>query len=326
MLDAEAIKSALSDPRNICGALGLLDHARRSVGGLLIRCPSHDERTPSCSVTRGPDGTIRVRCFACGFTGDVFSLVAAVDGLGTRRDFMRVIERAARLAGLDADVESGPRPMAPPPPDCPFPPQPEVERLWDNASPLAQDHEAAEYFASRGLDAHSLDTCDLVRAIGRRLPAWAIYGAGDWNESGHRAIVRMFDPSGTFRSVRAIRIRFGGSDIPKRLPPKGYRASGLVMANEFGRGILDGTNRYGRMLICEGEPDFLTVSTEPFGEPQAVLGIVSGSWTGAMAARISDAAEVLVMTHNDKAGDGYAREINSTIGHRCNVLRAKVPT
>ena len=49
------------------------------------------------------DGTIAAHCFGCGAGGDVLSLVAAARGLDTRRDFPRVVELAADLAGGSLD-------------------------------------------------------------------------------------------------------------------------------------------------------------------------------------------------------------------------------
>jgi hypothetical protein len=49
------------------------------------------------------DDTIAVRCHACGFSGDVLSLVAAVEQLDAKRDFAAVLKRAGALAGIDVD-------------------------------------------------------------------------------------------------------------------------------------------------------------------------------------------------------------------------------
>ena len=94
------VREALSDPWAVIRALGLDKGAQRQAGGTLICCPAHGDRTPSCSVTRGPDGTVRVRCFGCDLAGDVFSLVAAVHKLDVRRDFPAVLREAASLAGV----------------------------------------------------------------------------------------------------------------------------------------------------------------------------------------------------------------------------------
>jgi len=100
---APELRQRLSDPRDLCRRLGLIKGAQPQAGGLLVLCPAHSERTPSCSVTRGPDGTVRVRCFSCDFSGDALDLVAAVFRLS--RDFEQVLERAAELAGMTLVAE-----------------------------------------------------------------------------------------------------------------------------------------------------------------------------------------------------------------------------
>lgn len=96
-IDAEAVKRSLSDPAAVAQALGL--KAKRQARGVIVCCPWHDEKTGSCSIIRGADGTISVKCFGCQHTGDVFSLVAAVSGLNVRTDFPAVVEKAAAIAG-----------------------------------------------------------------------------------------------------------------------------------------------------------------------------------------------------------------------------------
>jgi len=97
-LDAKQLRKDLSDPRGLCASLGYIEKARpQQGGGLFIRCPAHLEKTPSCSVTVGLDGTIRVRCFSCGFTGDALHLVALARGLDIKRDFLAVLMEAASI-------------------------------------------------------------------------------------------------------------------------------------------------------------------------------------------------------------------------------------
>ena len=108
----DAIKRALADPGDVARRLSLdLRGAQRQAGGgLLVRCPSpgHGDRTASCSLTRGDDGTLRVRCFGCELAGDVFSLVAAVRGLDVARDFRTVLQEAAALVGVDVEDREHP--------------------------------------------------------------------------------------------------------------------------------------------------------------------------------------------------------------------------
>jgi DNA primase len=100
---ARAIRHALTDVRRVCTELGLLDGPRsfqRQPRGLTIRCPWHDDRSPSCSVRLADDGTIAVHCFACDKGGDVLSLIAIVRGLDVQRDFREILRAGAELAGL----------------------------------------------------------------------------------------------------------------------------------------------------------------------------------------------------------------------------------
>jgi DNA primase len=100
---ARAIRHALTDVRRVCTELGLLDGPRsflRQPRGLTIRCPWHDDRSPSCSVRVANDGTIAAHCFACDKGGDVLSLIAIVRGLDVQRDFREILRAGAELAGL----------------------------------------------------------------------------------------------------------------------------------------------------------------------------------------------------------------------------------
>lgn len=100
----QRIRARLDDPTELCRLLGLLDgYKRQAGGGVLVCCPAHKDRSPSCSVTHGDGGTVRVRCFACDFTGDAITLIATVHGLDTRGDFKRVLEIGAGLADIPID-------------------------------------------------------------------------------------------------------------------------------------------------------------------------------------------------------------------------------
>ena len=95
-VDAGEVKRRLCDPRYVATALGL-KWWPASGRGCKVCCPAQDENTPSCSLTVGADGTLRVRCFGCGWTADVFGLVAAVRGLDVKSDFVAVKLEASAL-------------------------------------------------------------------------------------------------------------------------------------------------------------------------------------------------------------------------------------
>jgi DNA primase len=334
-----AIKARLTDPRAVCEKLGLLTGATRQGGGLLVRCPAHGDRTPSCSVTRGRDKTLRVRCFGCAFSGDVFHLIAARLALDVRTRFQEVLAHAAVLAGVSLDDGAPPpRPARPPPrlspvPERPYPPTAQVVALWAACQPVPDDHEVAACLEARGLDPDAVETFDVARALPRTtvVPRWARFGDHGWTETGHRLVVAMYDAEGVLRSVRAWRVT--DNETPKRLPPTGYRASGLVMADALGRRLLASGAPRGpwpsghprRAVVVEGEPDFVTWATR-FSDANetatAVFGIVAGSWTDQMATRIPDGTRVLLRTDADAAGDRMAEAVRASLADRCHVKRS----
>ncbi len=318
---AREVKNALTSPQKLCEALGIADGSKRQSTGLLVCCPVHGEKDASCSVTIGPDGTIRVRCFACDFGGDALHLIAACHGLDLRSDFKQVLAAGADIAGhlqLRDEILGGERlperkpVQAPAPrPEVDYPPQAEVDALWEACKPVTSDDECRAHLLSRGIQPGPVFVYNLARVIPRdaSLPHWARYRGRTWTQTGHRLLVRMFDASGAARSVRAWRIVDG--DSPKRLPPGGCRASDLVMVNQAAWLMLRRRWCPTRLVIAEGEPDWLTSAVA--WSDNASIGIVSGSWNEEFARTVPRGTEVVVNTHNDEAGDRYAEQILSTL-------------
>lgn len=330
---AAEIRRTLVNPRAVCDRLGLLQGATTQTGqGVTIRCPAHGERTPSCSVTIGRDGTLRFRCFGCQATGDVLTLVATVHDLDVRTNFREVLLAAAELAGLSQVVdelndrkpyEPRPLPSLPEPgPERDYPDASEVAALWALGGPVAADPASGGHLVGRGLNARTVDSLGLLRALpdGARLPGWASYRGQPWTRSGHRMVVRVFDAAGVLRSVRAWRVE--GDAPAKRLPPAGHKATGLVMANRHALELLTGERTTPRVVVvAEGEPDFATCSL--LWPTVAVFGITSGSWSADFAKRIPLGSEVVIRTHNDQAGDKYAKDILETVKTRAVVRRSE---
>ena len=71
--------------------------------------PDHDDRNPSMGFHLDADGIARVRCFACGWSGDVIDLAALDNKLDARRDFKEAVRLAADGAGAMLDGADGPR-------------------------------------------------------------------------------------------------------------------------------------------------------------------------------------------------------------------------
>lgn len=332
---AAEIRRSMTDPERLCKALGLTEGLQRQAGGVICRCPAHKENTASCSVTKGPDGTIRAKCFGCEWTGDALTMVAMVHGLDVRTEFKDVLLEAASAAGLHQIVDElrggkkyEPRalPAAPPvEPDRDYPDPADVAALWAAAGPVDADEDSRWHFEGRGLDARAATRMGLARALvlGNgtwcQAPQWARYRGSWWPEHGFRVIVPVYDAAGSMRSVRAWRTTDG--EGPKRLPPAGHRASELVLSNEIGVEMLAGkATAPCRIVLCEGEPDFIVWALRAPWLP--VLGVLSGSWSPAFAQRIPYGSEVIVRTHHDDAGDRYAAHVIKTTKERAVVRRS----
>ena len=315
---ARAIRERLTDARKLCGELGLLEGHKRQTGGVIIRCPSHKEKTASCSVRLGPDRTLAVRCHACDFTGDALTLIATLRGLDVHRpdDFRKVLDEGAELARYDLHNDDSSRPpRAPRPPPPSYPHAEDVAALWALAQPLSNDMEAVTYLTGRALDVATIERLDLARLLphGVAVPAWARCGL-PWPASGHRLLLPVYNASGAICSLRAWRL--DGQD-PKRVAPAGYSTAGLVLANAAGRELLATGTTNVDLVVVEGEPDFLTWSIA--SEGRAVLGIVAHAWTIGLAARVPDGVRVALRVHRDGAGDKYAAALQSSFSDRCEL-------
>lgn len=323
------IRRILSDPAGLCERLGLTEGMRRQSGGVLIRCPVHRDKSPSCSVRVERDGTIWAHCFGCDFAGDAIDLVASVYDLD---DFRETLKVAADLAGVSylLDATRSDRPVLPPrrpvvaseaPPTRTYPPEPEIASLWGSCGRVAVDGVISGMLTSRAIDPVLVDCCRIAGALPvGPLPNWAKYRGSSWLQTGHRLVLPVYDAMGALRSVRAWRVT--DHDSPKRLPPGGHKATGLVLANDDTLDLLRGDGGPTRLVVVEGEPDFLTWATRHQGP---VVGLLSGAWTQAHADRIPFGSVVDLRTHCDTAGDKYAGQFVETMKGKGVTVRRLQP-
>jgi CHC2-type zinc finger protein len=328
------IASSFRDPRALVAALGLERAAKRlGRGGIQVLCPWHNEKSPSCAVSVGRDGSVFVKCFGCDRSGDALGLIAAAKQLDVKSQYREVLEVACELGGLhDAlaelrgehapsepreQVETLPMPIA-----RAYPPQDELLGFWATCLGVTWDNAATGLLRGRGIDPERVERLDLARTPPDAvpLPAWATYQGRSWLDTGHRMVLPVYDSDGHMRSVRAWRVTDGES--PKRLPPAGYRASELVLANGVGLCMLRGEPVPGNVVLVEGEPDWMTRSM--INQDIAVIGIGSGSWSPAFAQRVPYGSQVLVRTHRDRAGDGYALKVLESVRGRAQVYRLSI--
>lgn len=261
---------------------------------------------------------------------------------GTAIDFIS-LSRSLSVAGAIQELErragAGPshaparvRAAAPT-----WPPAAEVGALWGACKPLTLDGEIAAAWESRAITVAHVEDRDLARGLprGAHVPGWARCGGEAWSAGDHRLIVPMYDEHGRLRSLHA-RAAQAQKGIPKGLSPAGFAMGGLVMADPLARLLLAGlpcgdgepaseaVRRYG-LVICEGVPDFLTWAAlwgDAAETAPAVIGIISGSWTAEVAARVPDGTGTFVRAHADDAGAKYARQITASLQDRCTVRLA----
>jgi len=312
-----------ADVLALASQLGLKTGRRRCFGpcpscGAERRHPSRRDPRLACGVAFHRRGW---QCFECDATGDAIDLLAFVEH-GRRYRDLSAHERAQlheRWARSDVRAVAPQTPREAPPR---YPDKSTVEALWRACGPVMADDEVSSYLHGRGVRPGDVAFLHLARALPRDLTApWATLGGRSWAECGCRLIVPLRDAGGRLRSVLARRVR--GSGV-KSAAPFEYERRRLVMADDLAlvllqMGAAPASWPRTRVVICEGEMDFLTVASQVSDADEdapAVFGITSGAWCRAVADRIPDGAEVVIATDPGAAGDRYADRIVASFGRR----------
>lgn len=349
--DARTVREALRDPLQLARALGFCEGRagwgkgatwRTIAGGVQVLCPAHQERSPSCSITRGDDGTVRVRCFGCDLAGDALHLVAAVHGLDVRAHFRHVLGAAADIAGVRLDDASR-RAATPPPRRVPPPaPPPPVDAVSPDAfaelarvlfeacsldAPDAGDVRA--YLDGRGILGGALADGwgalpSSLRAQGDvRARIVASVGVEVWERSGlahpcdgdrfaygstHRVCIPWRDVDGriTWLQRRAP----GTVDGPRYVAPRGVEPSA-----PYGAAQLAALDSDAPVAVVEGAVDALALraALAVDGRAVAVLAVpgVAG-WRRGWSALVHGRA-VAVASDDDAAGDRFAAQLGAEL-------------
>lgn len=275
---------------------------------------------------------------------------AALDEAGSAAGLDRSEIRATVRSGFKAgranpregvDGDAGPIRMevrAPPPPR--YPPTEEIRHLWDFSLRLEQldsQDPIRAYLRERALEVQILHAMDLVRVLPDDAPEFA------WRPRPpnlYPMVIPVWDATGSLRSLRFRAVGDPGAhpdgrQRPKACPPWGFEQRGLVMADGMAHALLSGAQRHGeaswdgRVVVCEGEPDWWSwaanenrlLQARTTGKTYAVFGIVAGSWSTEIANRIPDQSTVIVRTDQNPAGDRYAQSIYDTLSKRCILKR-----
>lgn len=317
--EAREVRQALHDPRHLVAVLGLQEGSKAQPGGVMIRCPWHGEDRPSCSVRSAADGTVSVRCFACDHTGDALDLVAVARGID-KRDFRRLVEEAARLAGMDsAPALVSSVNACQKAPTVEFPPVAEVEEFWGRSAPTTSaDVETAWFMASRSWSPAEVASLDIVRVLPQSSAKWWPSSWSKW-----RLGIRAYRCNGTLATIHARAVVDVG-DGPKTRWPYKSRATGVLFANQRGVNLLKGTQQaLGGVLIVEGLTDTLTASLRYQRAAYAVLGVTSGNAATLGDVKWPSGQRIVVWTDSDKAGDKYAEQIHAALPDFVSVVRLR---
>lgn len=281
------------------------------------------------------------------------------------KDFRDALEEAARVAGVDLSkfaVAKG-RPRKPLTDEIrdematirsrllplTFLPEGRSEPWWHA--------EVADYLRGRGLDPVKVDALRHVGASGPETMVAGCLGAdvtmvgtkplgvvsrkeGSWDATGHRLILPLFAAGG--RLAGLVGRSTNGSD-PKSLGATGTAGVGAVMASPLGRLCLASrdtlTERwatvretrlhlpdYPRVIVCEGEMDFLSVATHAETEGALVLGVKSESWDVTISGCVPTGSDVYILTHSDDPGCRYRDKIAASLtGRRIYVRHGGPP-
>ncbi len=290
---AAEVKATLVDPWRVCELLGIADGAKRQASGLVIRCPSHEERNPSCSVQE-KGGALVANCHACGFGGSVLDLIAAVNRLDAHADFPRVVEIGCGLAGIDATVARR-APIRSVPAQEKREPAPDLGAAWASLPPL--DADGDEYLAGRGL----ADAADLCRSV----PLGIDGELGRLAAEGYQLAQAMRDQAGRVIAIQVRRLddTHDADDRDRRFKLHGQSGAGV-----FGDPLKVRTA--GTVVVCEGFTDTLAAHIA-LGENAkvAVVGVAGVTSTSGLLELPLQGKRVLVAYDADTRGDDAAAKL-----------------
>jgi len=273
------------------------------------RCPFHDERSPSFTVS--PTKQF-FHCFGCGEHGSTIGFLMKYD----RLEFTDAVEELAARVGLKVEYEGGQR-------AAPVADSADLYTVLDAAAKffqreLAQSEKAREYFSKRGLDAetqskfglgYAPDAWDgLKRALGTSpqrialLEKSGMLTSGDSGKQYDRFRDRVMFP---IADRRGRTIAFGGRVMVKDDGPK-YLNSPETPLFHKGRELFalwqvrQANTKIPRILVVEGYMD--VIALHQYGLPQAVATLGTATTRDHAELLFRNSADVYFCFDGDRAG------------------------
>ena len=241
-----------------------------------IRCPFHDDQTPSAFLSRS-------NVFFCS--------VCTQDRGWTAKEFAERLRVPWPYEQSNTKLDFGPA---------------EARRVWEQARSRArndddanQDVAAYSYLARRGLlesweeNAFGIlaDNMSLHESV-----AW-------WPRSGYRIIAPLRNARGAVANVQG---RCIWPAEKKAVFPKGSRAKGTVFASATGCDLLRGASSWERVILAEGLTDYLALSI------YSPVPVVSAPGTGMAASAVGPwvkGLDVYIALDADPAGRSAVTEV-----------------
>jgi DNA primase len=284
------------------------------------RCPFHDERSPSFTVSPAKQF---YHCFGCGAHGSAIGFLMAYD----RLEFPDAVEELAGRAGLQVPYEGGR--------EAPREDSADLYRLLDAAAAfyrrqLGASDLARAYFAQRGLDeavlerfnlGYAPDAWDALKnALGTSAPRIALLEKAGLLASGergsrydrfrHRVMFPILDRRGRT-------IAFGGRVLSKEDSPK-YLNSPETPLFHKGRELFglwqvrEAHAKIPRLVVVEGYMD--VISLHQFGVTQAVATLGTATTRDHAEILFRQCADVHFCFDGDRAGRQAAwRAVDSVL-------------
>ncbi len=292
-------------------------------------CPLHGGKNRSFAVDLK---TLRWYCHSkCGAGGGPIEFLRSEQGgsgPARGREFLELVKELCERAGVGSgsprapEAKIGREPVMQSLPNAPHRLDiAEVEATWKLARAVTSDSAVTRWLADeRGLAPDLIARSDLARVLMRHadLPRWAGFEKDghwrSWPSLGYRIVIPLFDSRGHMRSLRFRAPRPGA----KARPASGTSGVGLVMADAVARTVLASgkvpafwESDTFSIVVAEGEPDFWSWATEParqgLGQSTTTfpctIGVVGGSFTHDIAARLPVGSHVISAIHCDDGGD-----------------------
>lgn len=319
----------LHDKNDIVSVMQGYVELKRSGGSYMCRCPFHNERTPSCSVS--PDKGL-FHCFGCGAGGDVITFIMQIENL----DYIEAVKFLAQRAGmpLPEDKDDGSadkrRRM--------YEMNREAGKYYHRLLFSEEGSAGLDYLRRRGLSDHTIKLFGLGYAkddfhglhFHLKNMGYSDFEMADasllinndnrfYDKFRNRVMFPIFDTRGNV-------VAFGGRAMDDESKPKYLNSAETPIFNK--RSLLFALNRAKSskaeyIIICEGYMDVISMHQAGFDNAVASLGTALTEQQCGLLARMGK-KEVVLSYDSDEAGQiAAARAINllSAAGIQSRILK-----